>query len=209
MAKGAPDAEQVTAEVRDAIAALPEGAVVLAEDETHLSLLPWVRSTWIPIGTRRQVMTPGTNRRRSIFGAVELTSGRWFYQVTPKAVSATFIAFCEQVMAGYPDAPVITMVVDNVIIHRSRQVQAWLATHPRLRLLYGARYSPHHNPVERIWGALKACLANSPTLTMAGRIRQVHAFFRHRTDRQLLHTAAPSSSPWLPDRYGQNFREAA
>jgi transposase len=81
--------------------------------------------------------------------------------------------------------------------------------HPRLRVLHGARYSPHDNPVERIWGALKASLANSPTLTMAGRIRQVHAFFRQRSPTQLLATAAPHSSPWLPDGYGQNLREAA
>jgi transposase len=40
---------------------------------------------------------------------------------------------------------------------------------------------PHDNPVERTWGALKAWLANNPTLTIQGRIRQVHAFFRERT----------------------------
>src|SRR6266511_221486 len=76
-------------------------------------------------------------------------------------------------------------------------------------LLHGARYSPHDNPVERIWGALKARLANNPTLTIQGRVRQVHAFFRQRTTAQMLATAAPHSSPWLPEGYVQNFREAA
>ena len=76
-------------------------------------------------------------------------------------------------------------------------------------MLHGARYSPHDNPVERIWATLKAWLANSPTLTIAGRIRQVHAFFRDRTDAQMLATAAPHSSPWLPEEYMQNFRQAA
>jgi DDE superfamily endonuclease len=114
---------------------------VLAEDETHVNLLPWVRSTWIVKGTRQQVMTPGINRRRSLFGALDLASGRWFYQVTHEAVSATFIRFMEHVLAGYPDAPLVVLVLDNVIIHRSRQVQAWLRTHPRMHLVYGARYS--------------------------------------------------------------------
>jgi transposase len=45
VAKGAADAEQVVADVRQAITDLPDGAVVLAEDETHINLLPWVRST--------------------------------------------------------------------------------------------------------------------------------------------------------------------
>jgi hypothetical protein len=37
----------------------------------------------------------------------------------------------------------------------------------------------------------------------------VHAFFRQRTPEQMLHTAAPSSSPWLPEGYGHNIQEAA
>jgi transposase len=209
VAKGDPDRDQTLADLRQTIAELPEGAVVLAEDETHLNLLPWVRATWVVRGTRQQVMTPGTNRRRTIFGAVDLCSGRFLYQVTRKAVSAGFTAFLDQLLAAYPAVPLVVVVCDNVIIHHSKIVQRWLATHPRIRILHGARYSPHDNPTERIWAALKAWLANSPTLTMAGRIRQVHTFFRQRSPAQLLATAAPNSSPWLPEGYGQNFRQAA
>ena len=115
----------------------------------------------------------------------------------------------EQLLAAYPAAPVVAVVCDNVIIHHSKIVARWLATHPRVVVLHGARYSPHDNPVERIWGALKAWLANSPTLTIQGRIGQVHAFFRARSPAELLATAAPYSSPWLPDGYVQNLREAA
>jgi hypothetical protein len=113
------------------------------------------------------------------------------------------------VLAAYPAAPVVAVVCDNVIIHHSKLVQQWLAAHPRVVVLQGARSSPHDNPVERIWAAHKAWLANSPTLTIQGRIRQVHAFFRQRTPAQMLTTAAPRSSPWLPKGYMQNFRQAA
>jgi transposase len=209
VAKGDPDREQTLATLRQTIAELHPDAVVLAEDETHINLLPWVRSTWIPNGCRQPVMTPGTNRRRTIFGAIDLASGRFLYQVCRKAVSASFTAFCEQLLAAYPAAPVVAVVCDNVIIHHSKIVQRWLVAHPRLRVLHGARYSPHDNPTERIWGGLKAWLANNPTSTIQGRIRQVHAFFRARSPAQLLATAAPHSSPWLPDGYGQNLWEAA
>jgi DDE superfamily endonuclease/Homeodomain-like domain len=123
VAKCAADAEQVVADLRQAITDLPDGAVVLAEDETHINLLPWVRSTWIVKGARQRVMTPGTNRRRSLFGAVDLRTGRWFYQVTRRAVSATFIQFMEYVLASYPNAPVVVLVLDNVLIHRSKLVR--------------------------------------------------------------------------------------
>jgi hypothetical protein len=44
-------------------------------------------------------MTPGTNWRRSIFGAVDLRTGRFLYLVARRAVSATFTAFLEQLLA--------------------------------------------------------------------------------------------------------------
>lgn len=59
-----------------------------------------------------------------------------------------------------------------------------------------------------ISGALKAWLANTPTLTIQRRVRQVHIFFRQRTAAQMLATAAPHSSPWLPKSYALNFRQA-
>ncbi len=103
----------------------------------------------------------------------------------------------------------MAVVCDNVIIHHSKLVQRWLAAHPQDRGAARGALQPHDNPTERVWGALKAWLANSPTLTIQGCVRQVHAFFRQRTPAQLLATAAPGSSPWLPEGYGQDFREAA
>jgi DDE superfamily endonuclease len=122
-----------------------------------------VRSTWVARGTRQQVMTPGKNRRGAIFGAVDLRTGRFCYQVAHKAVSASFTAFLAQLLAAYPAAPQVAVVCDNVISHHAKIVPRWLAAHPRVVVLHGAGSSPHDNPVERLWAALKAWLANSPT----------------------------------------------
>jgi transposase len=211
VAKGDPNEAAVLAALHQEIAALPEGAVILAEDESHINLLPWLRSTWIVRGERQQVMTPGTNERRSIFGAIELATGRWLYHIAKRATSAAFIEFLEQILDAYPAAPVIAIVLDNVSTHSSRAVERWLAApaHARVRLLHGARYSPHHNPVERVWGAMKRHLANSPTLTMLGRIQEVHTFFRAHSRAQMLATASPFNTPWLPAGYGHKLWKAA
>lgn len=58
VAKGDPEAPLRWAAVRRALRQLPAQAVVLAEDECHLDLLPWVRATWILRGQRQLVMTP-------------------------------------------------------------------------------------------------------------------------------------------------------
>lgn len=209
VAKGDPEEAVKLEAVHQAISGLPEGSVILAEDETHLNLLPWVRSTWILKGRRQEVMTPGQNQRRTIFGALELATGRWFYWIAERANSVNFLELLERVVAGYPTAPVIAIVLDNVSTHSSKLVQRWLASHPRVKLIYGARYCPHHNPVERIWAALKGSLANSPVPTMVARLNQVHAWFGWRTNDDLLLTASPFNCPWLPERYGQNLREVA
>ncbi len=65
------------------------------------------------------------------------------------------MAFLDQVLRLFPRVPAIAVVCDKDSIHHARTVTAYLDKHPRLELLYGARYSPHDTPAERIWAALK------------------------------------------------------
>jgi len=44
-------------------------------DESDLHLLPLMRAMWMN-GPRRRVPTPGTNRRRAFFGALDTVSGQ-------------------------------------------------------------------------------------------------------------------------------------
>jgi transposase len=81
-------------------------------------------------------------------------------------------------------------VATSSIHPADRTATAYLAEHPRLELLYGTRYSPHDNPVERIWAALKNYVANT-AVRWPSRLRQIHSFFRNRSPGQMLATAAP------------------
>ena len=153
----------------------------MAQDETHLHLLPHIRASWTLRRCRPKVATPGKNRQITVYGALNLTGGRWFYRLGRRRAT-DFIALCQQLTDAYPHAPKIVVICDNDSIHHARAVTAYLADHPRPELLYGARYSPHDNPIERIWATLKAFIAN---------------------------TAAPWTSPWLPPDYEQNFWNAA
>ncbi|MEU4219442.1 IS630 family transposase, partial [Actinoplanes sp. NPDC026623] len=57
--------------------------------------------------------------------------------------------------------------------------------------------------------ALKRQLANTFAATITDRTHQTHAFFQHRTNTQNLTTAAPWTSPWLPEGYGKEFSPGA
>jgi transposase len=207
VARGDPDHDHVVAGIVARLLDLPRRSVVLAEDETHLNLLPHVRASWTLRGARPQVLTPGTNRKVTVLGAIEVTTGAWVYRLGRRC-AADFIALLDQLLAAFPQAPAIVVICDNDSIHHARKVTAYLEKHPRLELLYGARYSPHDNPAERIWGALKNYVANT-AVSWPGRLRQIHSFFRARSPDQMLDTAAPWTSPWLPSGYEQNFWNAA
>src|SRR6266581_3157915 len=206
-ARGDPDHDHVVAGIVARLIELPRRAVVLAEDETHLNLLPHVRASWTLRGARPQVLTPGKNRKVTVLGAIEMTTGTWVYRLGRRC-AADFIALLQMLAEAFPQAPVIVVICDNDSIHHARKVTAYLRQQPRLELLYGARYSPHDNPAERIWAALKNYVANT-AVTWPGRLRQIHSFFRNRSPDEMLATAAPWTSPWLPPGYEQNFWNAA
>jgi transposase len=207
IARGDPARAAVLAAIAARLRLLPPGSVIWAADETHLQLLPHLRASWTLRGRRPEVATPGKNRRITVLGALEVTTGRWVYRLGRRR-AADFLALLGQVVAAFPAAPAIVVICDNDQIHHARAVRDFVAAHPGVHLWYGARYNPHDNPVERIWAALKAFIANTAT-SWPGRRRQVHAYFRARAPGQLLATAAPWTSPWFPPRYMQNLWNAA
>jgi transposase len=140
-----PGHDQAVAAITARLLELPRRAVVCAEEETHLHLLPHVRASWTLRGARPKILTPGKNRQVTVFGAIEVTTGRWVYWLGRRC-AADFIAFLRLLAEAFPRAPAIVVICDNDSIHHARAVTRYLETHPRLELLYGARYSPHDNP---------------------------------------------------------------
>jgi transposase len=205
IAKSDPNRDHICADIRQQITGLLAGSVVLAEDETHLDLLARVRNAWMPTGLRHSILTPGTNIRRTIHGAVNLATGAVHHHVSVKNVSVVFCYFLQQLLDAYPSAPIIAVVCDNGSTHHSKITQRWLAEHPRIQVIEGAKYRPQDNPVERIWAALKRQIANTTAATIIDCVNQAHAFFQHRTNTQNLNTAAPWTSPWLPPSYGKDL----
>jgi len=124
-ARGDPDHDHVVAGIVARLIELPRRAVVLAEDETHLNLLPHVRASWTLRAGRPQIPTPGTNRQVTVFGALEVTTGAWVYRLGRRC-AADFIALLDQLLRAFPSAPAIVVICDNDSIHHARTVTAYL-----------------------------------------------------------------------------------
>jgi len=156
----------------------PQSAVILCEDECDLHLLPVLRAMWMRRGQQARIPTPGSNRKRSIFGALDWQTGDWTYRVTQRKRAVEFIAFLEQLLLVYPSQPIL-LIGDNASIHTAKVVTAWLLEHPRLDLLYLPTYSGHvQNPVEKVWWRLKdQVAANRLHSSIDELVTATHDFF--------------------------------
>jgi transposase len=142
-------------------------------------------------GQQVRIPTPGTTRKRTIFGALDLVTGHWRYQVYERKRSIEVLAFLEHLLRVCPGRPLV-LVLDNASIHKAKCVQAWLAEHPQVQLLYLPAYSGHkHNPVEKIWWRLKDQIAaNRLQGSLDALIEAVHEFFASFTPEDALRLAA-------------------
>jgi transposase len=149
-----PQRVEKLARIRGAFEQLRAGAALFFADELDIHLLPKVGYQWMPKGTQVEVMTPGTNEKRYLGGALELTTGTITHCVWYRKTTGLFLDLLDTLDRTHP-APLfthLTVVADNAKIHQAEKVQKWLAAHPRFELLYLPTYCPRANPIERAFG---------------------------------------------------------
>jgi transposase len=149
-----PDRVTKLARIRLAFEQLRVGTALFLADELDINLLPKVGYQWMPKGEQVEVLTPGTNEKRYLAGALDLTTGTITHCVWYRKQTGLFLDLLETLDRTYP-VPLfthLTVVADNAKIHKAAKVQQWLAAHPRFELLYLPTYCPRANPIERAFG---------------------------------------------------------
>jgi hypothetical protein len=83
-------------------------------------------------------MTPGTNEKYYLAGALNLATGKILHGLGPRKTNALVRDLLSQRDRTYPERWVrrISVVVDNYTIHTAKAVTQGLATHPRFELLW-------------------------------------------------------------------------
>jgi len=142
------------ARMRLAFEQLRAGAALFFADELDISLLPKVGYQWMPKGTQVEVLTPGTNEKRYLAGALNISAGTTAHCVWYRKTTGLFLDLLATLDRTYPARTFtrLSVVVDNAKIHKAEEVSKWLATHPRFELLYLPTYCPRANPIERAFG---------------------------------------------------------
>lgn len=171
------------------VGAPPDTAIVYA-DESRIQTLPLVRAMWQQQGQQVRIPTPGTNRTLTIFGGLNVRTGRWDYILRNRMQADDFLLFLTYLLGCYRDQSII-VVVDNYSSHTAHKVLTWVADEPRLTLLFLPTHCAHLNPVERIWLQLKNTIAPNRLYGSLEVLRQtVFAFFRAMTPEQACRWAA-------------------
>jgi transposase len=142
------------ARIRYAFEQLRAGVALFFADELDLSLLSKVGSQWMPKGEQVEVLTPGTNEKRHLAGALNITTGTIAHCVWYRKPTGLFLDLLQTLDRTYPARTYLHLqvVVDNAKIHQAAAVAKWVAAHPRSELLYLPTYCPQANPIERACG---------------------------------------------------------
>jgi putative transposase len=149
-----PQRVEKLARIRYTFERLQAKAALFFADELDISLLPKVGYQWMPKGEQVEVLTPGTNEKRYLAGALDMRRGTIVHRVWWRKTHGLFLDLLQALDCTYPASQFshLYVVVDNYKIHKAHAVAPWLAAHPRFELLFLPTYCPKASPIERAFG---------------------------------------------------------
>jgi transposase len=133
---------------------MPEGAVLLAEDETILRLFPVLRRAWGLPGEAIKIGITGCNAKRVLFGTINLRTGHRIVMPAPNMRQKHFQAFLLRLRRSYPGRQ-IWLLLDRASPHIAPKSQA-LARKLDIVLVWLPKQCSELNPMDHLWRALKA-----------------------------------------------------
>jgi transposase len=133
----------------------PANAVVFSVDEkSHIQALDRLVPV-LPLSPGR-VERHGFEYQRngtlSLYGALNVGTGRVQGMTAERHTSAMFIRFLTGLEQSTPKRRAIHIIADNLSAHKTKAVGEWLAAHPRVTMHYTPTYSSWLNQVE-LWFA--------------------------------------------------------
>lgn len=153
------------AAIRRATGDLPEGEVLLYQDEVEIHLNPKIGRDWMLPGGQKVALTPGQNVKRHVAGAFNPRSGRLVWIWGERRDSALFIEHLRALGKAYPHARKIHLIVDNCGAHHSRATREALKTDQlnRIVLHFLPPYCPFENRIETLCKELHANVTRNHT----------------------------------------------
>ncbi len=174
--------------------------MVLVEDETDLSLFPPLRASWSLRGYPQEVVLSGRNKKRVLFGVLNLRTGHRLSLVRDRQRGEDFRIFLDLLHSHYRAwHPVLLLDEDSSHIAAASQL---LAAQYGLHLKWLPKRSPHLNPMDHLWRFVKGvALANRQYADIDEQVAHVLDYLNSLSPRETLRKAGVLSPGfWLHDR---------
>lgn len=140
-----------------AAAMLAAGGEVWVADETALREFPPLRAGWSKRGEAAVVLISGRNKRRTILGALNASTGELVQTVRERCRTDDVLAAVTAVGAVRPGVPKL-LIWDNAPSHMPLRVRQ-AAQEAGITLAFLPFRSPELMPLEELWRGLKATVA--------------------------------------------------
>jgi transposase len=159
---------------------LPPDEAVLFADAVHPTHEARPAGCWARKSEKLALDQTSGRDRLNIHGAINLETGqtRMIEVETVDAIST--IRLLMSIETLYPTLALIHVFLDNARYHHAKAVETWLARAGcRIRLHFIPSYSPHLNPIERLWGLMhKHVTHNRCHATVRGFAAEIFSFLR-------------------------------
>jgi len=169
----------------------PENAVVLSVDEkTQIQALD---------RTQPQLpLRPGQIERRthdykrhgtaSLYAAFDILTGQVMGRITQRHRAREFLEFMRQIERNTPPELDLHVILDNSSTHKTADVRAWLAKHPRITLHFTPTSASWLNAVERWFASLERRALYRGAF---GSVQQLRQAIRQFIEAHNTHSAKP------------------
>ena len=134
-------------------AMLAAGGEVWVADETALREFPPLRAGWSRRGEPAVVLISGRNKRRTILGAMRVSSGELVRTVRERGRTDDVLAAVEALGAVRPEVPTL-LIWDNAPPHHPYRVRDAAAA-AQISLAFLPFRAPELMPLEDLWRGLK------------------------------------------------------
>ncbi len=150
---------------------------------------------WSKAGKRPKIAPDygGHDLKLWVLGALEPATGVVLTATDTRRTRHEFITFLDQVTLFWPEGELV-LIMDNLAVHRTLDVQLWAVVHQRVRFLFQPTYSPWLNLIEPWWQTLRRLALKGRSFT--------------QTD-QMASAIAQGTQYWLAHRHPYVWRKAA
>lgn len=134
--------------------------VILTADEMVLSTQTTFQKIWLPQGTYPKIKVSNTRENRSIYGFLNLKTGREHAFITLRQNMFITAGILKKIRRIYPKddhkrnklrGKKILLLWDGPGWHRGSEVTQYTEKDGKIQIVFFPRYAPEENPQEHVW----------------------------------------------------------